>query len=89
MDVVNPDCVLSLSDPPVIVTPPTNPTTQQGKPLEVECVANGNPAPLVYWVRTDGGPLPASASVSRAERGMVKILTGDFSIECFRMYLVC
>ena len=42
-----------------------NTTARGGKPIEVECVATGNPTPLVYWVRSDGSDLPADALVSR------------------------
>ncbi|XP_054901101.1 immunoglobulin superfamily DCC subclass member 4 isoform X1 [Poeciliopsis prolifica] len=43
--------------PVVIVAPPQNATVVLGHPAVMECVAHGQPKPLVSWSRQDGKPI--------------------------------
>uniref|UniRef100_F6SBH1 Immunoglobulin superfamily DCC subclass member 4 n=1 Tax=Callithrix jacchus TaxID=9483 RepID=F6SBH1_CALJA len=47
----------------VIVAAPENTTVVSGQIVVMECVASGDPTPLVSWVRKDGKPISADVVV--------------------------
>nr|XP_057945147.1 immunoglobulin superfamily DCC subclass member 4 isoform X2 [Doryrhamphus excisus] len=47
----------------VIVTPPQNATVVLGRPAVMECMAQGQPKPLVSWSRQDGKPISTDVVV--------------------------
>ncbi|XP_043953757.1 immunoglobulin superfamily DCC subclass member 4 isoform X1 [Gambusia affinis] len=49
--------------PVVIVAPPQNATVVLGHPAVMECVAQGQPKPLVSWSREDGKPISTDVIV--------------------------
>uniref|UniRef100_A0A3B5MIY5 Uncharacterized protein n=1 Tax=Xiphophorus couchianus TaxID=32473 RepID=A0A3B5MIY5_9TELE len=49
--------------PVVIVAPPQNATVVLGHPAVMECVARGQPKPLVSWSREDGEPISTDVIV--------------------------
>ncbi|XP_017159621.1 immunoglobulin superfamily DCC subclass member 4 isoform X3 [Poecilia reticulata] len=49
--------------PVVIVAPPQNATVVLGHPAVMECVAQGQPKPLVSWSRQDGKPISTDVIV--------------------------
>ncbi|KAI1889536.1 hypothetical protein AGOR_G00163880 [Albula goreensis] len=47
----------------VIVVPPRNTTVVSGRPTVMECMAQGQPKPLVSWSRQDGKPIATDVVV--------------------------
>ncbi|AWP01859.1 putative immunoglobulin superfamily DCC subclass member 4-like [Scophthalmus maximus] len=47
----------------VIVAPPQNATVVLGRPAVMECMAQGQPKPLVSWSRQDGKPISTDVAV--------------------------
>ncbi|KAJ8417655.1 hypothetical protein AAFF_G00224980 [Aldrovandia affinis] len=47
----------------VIVVPPRNTTVVSGRPAVMECMAQGQPKPLVSWSRQDGKPIATDVVV--------------------------
>ncbi|XP_036399807.1 LOW QUALITY PROTEIN: immunoglobulin superfamily DCC subclass member 4 [Megalops cyprinoides] len=47
----------------VIVAPPRNTTVISGRPAVMECMAQGQPKPLVSWSRLDGKPIATDVVV--------------------------
>ncbi|KAJ8272261.1 hypothetical protein COCON_G00111200 [Conger conger] len=47
----------------VIVVPPQNTTVLSGRPVVFECMAQGQPKPLVSWSRQDGRPIATDVVV--------------------------
>ncbi|KAJ8340724.1 hypothetical protein SKAU_G00353570 [Synaphobranchus kaupii] len=47
----------------VIVVPPRNTTVLSGRPAVLECMAQGQPKPLVSWSRQDGRPIATDVVV--------------------------
>ncbi|XP_019935247.2 immunoglobulin superfamily DCC subclass member 4 [Paralichthys olivaceus] len=47
----------------VIVAPPQNATVMLGRPAVMECMAQGQPKPLVSWSRQDGKPISTDVVV--------------------------
>ncbi|XP_029702398.1 immunoglobulin superfamily DCC subclass member 4 isoform X2 [Takifugu rubripes] len=47
----------------VIVAPPRNTTVMLGRPAVMECMAEGQPKPLVSWSRQDGKPISTDVVV--------------------------
>ncbi|XP_041836222.1 immunoglobulin superfamily DCC subclass member 4 isoform X2 [Melanotaenia boesemani] len=50
-------------NPVVIVAPPQNATVVLGHPAVMECMAQGQPKPLVSWSRQDGKPISTDVVV--------------------------
>ncbi|KAM4596581.1 immunoglobulin superfamily DCC subclass member 4 [Fundulus diaphanus] len=54
---------LDTLNPVVIVVPPQNATVVLGHPAVMECMAQGQPKPLVSWSRQDGKPISTDVIV--------------------------
>ncbi|XP_030622789.1 immunoglobulin superfamily DCC subclass member 4 [Chanos chanos] len=59
---VSPGSTASLSEV-VIVAPPQNTTVAVSRPAVMECLAQGQPKPLVSWSRQDGKPIATDVVV--------------------------